>query len=248
MIKPMLFSTEMVQAILKDRKTVTRRVVKPQPKGGHTVLDYDDEAHTADILCGNGGQGGVFRDWAETVKAPCWIGDTLWVRETFRVDYLSNIPGAGRILYKDGTYMDIRFAPERYDMMRRAQRKPGWRPNENMPREAARIFLKVTDVRVEQLQDITESEAISEGVPDEWPMSPVYCPHCKGEGLVGAVHPVSLGYMEVECPYCEDTTVRFSNLWDSTIKPKDRNVYGWESNPWVWVIEFERCDKPEGFV
>ena len=229
-IKPILFNTEMVQAILDGRKTVTRRVVKPQPKGGHTVLDYDDEAHTADILCGNGGLGGVFRDWAETVKAPCWLGDTLWVRETFRVDYLSNIPGSGRIRYKAGGYMDIRFSSERYDMMRRAQRKPGWRPNENMPREAARIFLRVTDVRVELLQEITEDGAKAEGAVKSYPYTD---PETGKTAFV----------------LDEKGTYRsgFSHIWDRTIKLKDRVSFCWESTPWVWVIEFERCEKPEGW-
>ena len=208
-----------MKAILKARKTVTRRVVKPQPKGGHSVLDYDEEKHTADILCGNGGQGGVFRDWAETVKAPCWIGDTLWVRETFRVDYLSNIPGAGRIRYKDGTYMDIRFAPERYDMMRRAQRKPGWRPSENMPREAARIFLRVTDVRLERLQEITLSGCVKEGIS------------------------FSMADTRPDQTYGVSSREQFSLVWDHTIKPKDMPAYSWRSNPWVWVIEFERISK-----
>ena len=69
------------------------------------------------------------------------------------MDYLSNIPGSGRVRYKDGTYMDIRFSPERYDMMRHAQKKPGWRPNKNMPKEAARILLQVKNVWAERVQD-----------------------------------------------------------------------------------------------
>ena len=142
-------------------------------------------------------------------------GDILYVRETFKIDYLSNILGSGRIRYKaDDAYSDFTFAPERYDMMRRAQLKPGWRPNENMPREAARIFLRVTDVRVERLQDITEEQAIREGV------------HASREDYGIAIF-------------------AFSDLWDSTIKPKDRALYGWDANPWGWVIEFERIDKVE---
>ena len=82
-MKQILFNTEMVRVIMEGRKTVTRRVVKPQPKGAHTVLDCDDYEQTFDMLCGNGGEGGVFLDWAETIKAPCWAGDILWVRETW---------------------------------------------------------------------------------------------------------------------------------------------------------------------
>lgn len=216
-MKPILFNTEMVRALLKGRKTVTRRVVKPQPKEAHTVMDRDDEAHTFDLLCGNGGKGGIFADWAETVKAPFWPGDILYVRETFCVDYLSNIPGSGRVHYKaDDTYADITFAPQRYDMMRRAQLKPGWRPNENMPREVARLFLRVPDVRVERLQDMSMSAM-------------------QAEGMIPAN--VSGGnWQQWQYDYARP-------VWNSTIKPADRDRYGWAANPWVWVIEFERISK-----
>lgn len=237
-IKPMLFNTEMVQALLEGRKTVTRRVVKPQPKAALYPMP--------DSMCWPG----CFANCEEEriYRPPFQTGDILWVRETFRVDYLSNIIGSGRVRYKsDGAYQDFSFSPERYEIMRRAQRKPGWRPNENMPREVARIFLRVTDVRAEHLQEMSDDKALAEGVPHEWPMSPVYCPRCKGEGMIGAIHPSSLGYMDVECPYCERATIRFARLWDSTIKPADRPTYGWEANPWVWVIEFEHCEKPEGW-
>ena len=134
-------------------------------------------------------------------------GDIIYVRETFRIDYLSNIPGSGRIHYKaDDSYADFSFPAYRYEMMRRAQLKPGWRPNENMPREAARIFPRVTDVRVERLQDIDDGGVIAEG-------------------------------LEIGAP--------FDEIWDKTIEKADRALYGWDANPWVWAIEFERCEKPE---
>lgn len=236
-IKPMLFNTEMVQALLEGRKTVTRRAVKFKAGWNPKFTGYIPDG---DVLYGSNN--------IPAVKAPYKTGDVLWVRETFQVDYLSNIIGSGRVRYKsDGAYQDFSFSPERYEIIRRAQRKPGWRPNENMPREVARIFLRVTDVRAERLQEMSDDKALAEGVPHEWPMSPVYCPRCKGEGMIGALHPSSLGYMDVECPYCERATIRFARLWDSTIKPADRPTYGWETNPWVWVIEFERCEKPEGW-
>ena len=120
-----------------------------------------------------------------------------------------------------------------------------WHPSIHMPKEAARIFLRVTHVWIERLQEITDEEAIKEGVPDEWPMAEIYCPECRGEGLIGSLHPVSLGYMEIDCPHCEKAVSRFANLWNSTIKPADLATYGWEANPWVWVIEFERISKEE---
>lgn len=184
-MKQILFNTEMVRVIMEGRKTVTRRVVKPQPKGAHTVLDCDDYEQTFDMLCGNGGEGGVFLDWAETIKAPCWAGDILWVRETWAKNpfgdgyiYPTEVPGAGQ----------------------------KWKPSIHMPREAARIFLLVTCIRVERLQDCGNMQAKDEG-----------------------------------CVSCS----QFARVWDSTIKPADLHLYGWEANPWVWVIEFERISKDE---
>ncbi len=220
MIKPMLFSTDMVRAILEDRKTVTRRVVKPQPDGRPVPMTKDS--------CWPGYF--AIQGTEKVVRLPYQPGDILWVRETW-----AEMP-YGFVYRADGE------EPDGWDSDDR------WSPSIHMPRKAARLFLRVTSVRVEPLQDITEEGALAEGVPDEWPMDPVYCPYCKGEGLAGAIHPVSLGYMEIDCPRCAKARDRFANLWDSTIKPKDRATYGWTSNPWVWVIEFERCDRPEGFV
>lgn len=235
MTKPILFNTAMVRAILEGRKTVTRRVVKGQEAGWELV---DVGGNAAMIKVRSNGEEypvDVPGLWATfewdgvpdfpMVKAPYEPGDILWVRETWAQ------PAKHIFWYKaDSTVQNIL-----------------WHPSIHMPKEAARLFLRVTEVRVERLQDITEEGALAEGVPDEWPMDPVYCPYCKGEGLVGAVHPVSLGYMEVDCPECEKARDRFASLWDSTIKLADRPLYGWDANPWVWVIEFERCEKPEGF-
>ena len=91
-----------------------------------------------------------------------------------------------------------------------------WHPSIHMPKEAARIWLKVTDVRVERLQDITSEQICKEGV-------------------------------EVEEPHVlngEEKRYAFSSLWNSTIKKSDLDRYGWDASPWVWVIEFERCEKP----
>lgn len=214
-IKPILFNTEMVRAILDGRKTVTRRVIKPQPEmhmfGDREALAWIPPAIIKGYLA-------VGVKYTEYLKKPYRPGDVLWVRETFRVDYLSNIVGSGRVHYKaDGSLGDLHFQPARYDMMRRAQLKPGWRPNENMPREAARIWLRVTDMRVERLQEIDV-----DGI--------------RAEGLTSAC--VHVGDMEIAMQ-------EFALLWDSTIKPADRKRYGWAANPFCWVIEFEKCKKPE---
>ena len=93
-----------------------------------------------------------------------------------------------------------------------------WHPSIHMPKAAARIWLKVTDVRVERLQNITSEQIGREGVEVEYP-----------HVLNG-----------------EEKRYAFSTLWNSTIKKSDIDCYGWNANPWVWVIEFERCEKTEG--
>ena len=195
MIKPMLFSTEMVQAILKDRKTVTRRAVKPQPKAALYPMP--------DSMCWPG----CFANCEEerVYRPPLQTGDILWVRETWAKSM------AGTFMYR---------ADDKAIMVER------WHPSIHMPREAARIFLRVTDVRSERLNDITDAQAKAEGVSMPLPAQkdPEYAEYIGG--YYGA----------------------FADLWDSTIKPKDIPTYGWDANPWVWVIEFERCEKPRWFV
>lgn len=199
-MKQILFNTEMVRVIMEGRKTVTRRVVKPQPKGAHTVLDCDDYEQTFDMLCGNGGEGGVFLDWAETIKAPCWAGDILWVRETWAKNpfgdgyiYPTEVPGAGQ----------------------------KWKPSIHMPREAARLFLRVTGVRVERLKDIDGHGILKEGIDN------------------GKSNPAMGTRWE------NMQSMAFAELWNSTLKSADLPLYGWAANPWVWVIEFERISKDE---
>lgn len=207
-MKPILFNTEMIRAILDGRKSVTRRLVKPQPLGAHTVMDHDLKNHTFEIMCGNGGEGGVFRDWSETVKAPYWIGDILYVRETWAA--WSRTTGTPPVLY----YKADENAPDGIK----------WRPSIHMPKEAARIFLCVTDVRVERLQDITADEAEKEG--------------CNTFGNHDNV-------------LWNPAIMQFEKVWNSTI-PKHPNKFKrypfyWEDNPWVWVIKFERISKEEAY-
>ena len=89
-----------------------------------------------------------------------------------------------------------------------------------MPKEAARIWLKVTDVRVERLQEINAESALAEGADK---------------------------YIHTNGELDENMTITsFIGIWNSTIKKSDLDCYGWDASPWVWVIEFERCEKPEG--
>jgi hypothetical protein len=131
---------------------------------------------------------------------PYQPGDILYVRETWS-------EWTGGYLYKAWTGP---FLQEGCSATMK------WHPSIHMSKEAARIWLKVTDVRVERLQDITEELAQAEG--------------CMSGMLTGP------------CAARQ----QFEEIWDSTIKKSDLDRYGWDANPWVWVIEFERCDKPKG--
>ena len=186
-VKPILFNTEMVRAILDGHKTVTRRVVKPQPMGYFEVNDNPVFLYDFDPI-------------AERLYSPYQPGDILYVRETWQKTY-SN----------DGTTHPTNFKYE-YKVSDEQRTVYRWKPSIHMPKEAARIWLNVTNVRVERLQDITGDQAVMEGTKEEFP------PLAKDEFMV---------------------------IWDSTIKKVDIDRYGWKANPWVWVIEFERCEKPQ---
>ncbi len=136
-------------------------------------------------------------------------------------------------------------------MMRRAQLKPGWRPNENMPREAARIFLRVTDVRVERLMDsFTAQGSTIMALRDEGVDIGDHCRQCiENYGnpccndLDPSLEPDDNGEDEnggSECGVLDEVRTIFFHLWNSTIPKKDLPLYGWNANPWVWVIEFEK--------
>lgn len=210
----------MAQAILDGRKTVTRRPIKPQPNGAHMVLDCNEKERTFEFMCGSY-KNGIFRDWSEMIGAPYWPGDVLWVREQFYVDYLSNIPGTGRVRYEDGTYMDIAFDVTRYGLMRRIQLRPGLVPAASMPLEAARIFLRVTDIHPERLNAMILEDVEKEGL----------------ELLDDNI-------LNLSC-MSDELWNRWINTWNSTIKPADLSTYGWDANPWVWVIQFERISEGE---
>lgn len=242
--KPILFNTEMVKAILEGRKTVTRRICKDG--NNYTVPDmgyYDADKRTYAVHNYADAEYTEKLSIAER-KCPICPGDILYVRE-------SVFQGVGHYLDVSGETVSVLTHDFEYyaDGLHekghwKDKHERTWmhrRPSIHMPKEAARIFLKVKDVRVERLQEITEEQALAEGVPDDWPMDAVYCPRCHGYGLVGALSE-NLGFMEVDCKACEKAVTRFKNLWNSTIKKSDLEFYGWDANPWVWVIEFERIE------
>lgn len=201
-IKPILFNTEMVRAILDGRKTCTRRICKDAnectvpdmefynaDRRTYAVHNFVDKEHMEQL---------------STAERTCPIctGDILYVRETWK-----EAP-KGYYYYEDWQKDDIADVTK-------------WKPSIHMPKEAARIWLKVTDVRVERLQEISEDGAKAEGA------------NFKNGKNVGFEEKMNRTAIE-----------RFTEIWNSTIKKSDIDRYGWDANPWVWVIEFERCEKP----
>lgn len=204
-IKPILFnkqiSTEMVRAILDGRKTCTRRLVKFLPGENSQWTGYIKDG----LMLYNGRNEPCIR------KVPYQLGDILYVRETWcglPVNEAGHMRGHTIYYYK----ADGELRPKGW--------RGTWHPSIHMPKEASRIWLKVTNVRVERLQEIAAESALAEGADK---------------------------YIHTNGELDENMTITsFIGIWNSTIKKSDLDRYGWDANPWVWVIEFERCEKPEG--
>lgn len=201
-MKQILFSTEMVKAILQWRKRQTRRPVNG--KALEWLNDFTPE---------------VIPDWLINL-AKYSVGDILYVREKWQLvqpygpeDYYFG--------YYDGSYSENE-ASEKYDY----STPYVWKPSIHMPKEAARIFLKVTNVRIERLHDITDSDSIAEGIDvlfiKELPE-----------------HVIPYKDYQNKDNYFQRPDYSFRSLWES--------IYGknsWDQNPWVWVYEFEKIAKP----
>lgn len=230
-MKPILFNTEMVRAILDGRKTMTRRIIKPQPvcygpNKAFAAHDGDfflsaEKKHLRCRVCGHDPEysregSNIVHHW----KPPYLPGDILYVRETWckgKVDYgeepdgrcvpfISQCPSEDDFIPKE---LAIREGIGIEDVV--------WKPSIFMPKEAARIFLRVKSVRVQRLRDMVLADVLMEGIKE-------------GDSY-------------------EETWDRWHKTWDSTV-PKNPNKfksypYYWKDNPWVWVISFERCEKPE---
>ena len=213
--KPILFNTEMVRAILDGRKTVTRRIWKDWNRYAAPDMSmYDADKRTYAVH--------TFEDPEHTKKTsiierrcPICPGDILYVRETWH-KYEKRV-GKG-----EGCHI-AEFYGYKASIANSEDANEPWKPSIHMPKEAARIWLKVKDVRVERLQDMDWQDALYEGIDMclEQDMK-------TGEYIFPDENPLD----------------DFIDLWDSTIKKSDLDRYGWDANPYVWVIEFERCEEP----
>jgi len=248
--KPILMNSEMVRATLAGRKTQTRRVIKPQPDAFYHGPDIPRDANGISI--------GKPYDEANSrvIKCPYGeIGDELWVRETF-ADV--NCEGGPALMYKAdgdlrtwedfsttfgpdygaGKSMDYEAYPADYTMwwsdLLNGEPDHKWKPSIHMPRWASRIQLRITDVKVEQVQNISEADAIAEGAMR------VELPPCDD----AFNPPGSYGYAyhdDGENTIYPKAKEAFKNLWDSINgKPRADGVdISWAANPWVWSVEFE---------
>ncbi|MBF8733064.1 hypothetical protein IRZ59_21785 [Pseudomonas guariconensis] len=204
--RPILFSGPMVRAILEGQKTVTRRVVKPQylegPWSVRPATDPRHERHSHDWWLPTGSQ-------PYAALPPCPYGkpgDILWVREAWAQINVAQAPGESWVVYRECDNRTDYGGP--------------WKPSIHMRRRDCRIILEVTDVRVERLQDITEEQALAEGIDqhqlaDSQDRYDMVADH----NMTG--RPTAAG--------------EFAHLWASINGAKS-----WYENPWVWVVEFKR--------
>ncbi len=206
-IKPILFNTEMVRAILDGRKSCTRQICKDANEYAVPDMDfYNADKRTYAV------HNFANREHSEqlsTAERTCPIcpGDILYVRETW--GYPIALNSNEQYVFRADEVAESGFKNDSHI----------WHPSINMPKEAARIWLKVTNVRVERLREISAESALAEGADK---------------------------YIHTNGGLDENMTITsFIGIWNSTIKKSGLDRYGWDANPWVWVIEFERCEKPE---
>ena len=247
-VLPILFNTEMVRAILDGRKTCTRRICKDANE--YTVPDMDFYNADRRTYAVHNYVDKEHIEQLSTAERTCPIcpGDILYVRETWQCWRAHRYEATADIRFRaGGDDVRLQFANGNTDSINRLDHDTfvhkwfshngEWKPSIHMPKEAARIWLKVTDVRVERLQEMKPVDVIKEGAyPDCWD-----CLNTYGESGSQCCYGT-----EEQCSQCDEAMMEWEKLWTSTIKKSDLDRYGWDASPWVWVIEFERCEKPEG--
>ena len=284
-MKPILYNTPMVQAILENRKTATRRIIKGADPSWRLIETYYEsvrkgKVYTKDIdgLWAKFARGGPGYTMCH---APYLPGDVLYVRETWRVGAWDIPRQLMAFDYADGTCGDLVHIEDRemflhlVDQSREDARKAKcefngidfvwkkgqaptrWHPSIHMPKEAARIFLRVTNVRAERLwESFGDGYGQAERFQQEGITLPEECVTCIEAYGCPCCSDLddSLPYDEQtgedseggsECGMLDEVRNDFALLWESTVKPADLDRYGWAANPWAWVIEFERCEKPK---
>lgn len=219
--KPIFIAADLIPALLDGRKSCVRRLAKPQPGEKYKyplgfVNDSTDEKIIGRFGFGVHAYGGLIQ-----YATPSYLpGDILYVRETWH-KYTKRV-GKGENCHL------AEFYGYKASIANSEDADEPWKSPACMPKEAARIWLKVTDVQVERLQEITEDGCVAEGI---------YPSRCRGCNATFGCD---------TCPdECYNEIDEFSEIWNSTVKKSDLNHYGWDTNPWVFVYEFERCEKPK---
>lgn len=233
--KPILFSTQMVEAILSGRKTMTRRIIKVQPKndGQFWRISTMIESTSRNDKKNEGKLHWITMENEYSIKdydnryfqCKYSVGDILWVREKtcyvmkdHAPDLLEGFRENRQTVYGTDFNEDwMKYAKEKYSYK--------WTPSIFMPKSAARIFLKITDIRAERLQDISEEDAKDEGISYKYDEE--------------------IGYTfkdYIKLNYIHSPINSFQSLWQSI-----NGEQSWNDNPFVWVISFERIEKLENF-
>lgn len=216
--RPILSNGEMVPPILSGEKTQTRRVINPQPE---LTLGFPGSfwwKGPEDIT--------LHQPWTiEEMLDECPYGapgDRLWIREAWAAPHKydgcppRHIPPTVSIIYRATWAGPCGLI---------------WRPSIFMPRWACRVILEVISVRVEQVQQISEADALAEGIGFGFRMN---------AGWPDYQHIAPNGH----CTLTQDTPeMSFASLWDFINKKRG---FGWDENPWVWVVEFKLIQEGEG--
>lgn len=243
-IKPILFNTPMSQAARIGIKTETRRLINPRYRDDEYAFQIITNAHTGEFV-----RVEIIDEWQNCTRflLPQYLpGDILYVRETWRIQSAHRFEADAKIEFRSGGPMStIQFDGRCSDSHERRSYDDfiskwgvsgNWHPSIFMPKEAARTFVKVTDVWAEQLQDITDEQCMREGI-QQWSKDGKLYKYAPADG-------------EGDYPMWpwQDTPIAprgaFVKLWDSTVPKSKLHQNGFAANPWVWVYRFERCENP----
>lgn len=229
---PILFNTEMVQAILQGRKTQTRRVIKADIPEKATFIGCTESKEKGVGFYFSDGTTGIMQGFYPSLLDDLYcpygqVGDVLWVRENFySIESENHWSVYQMVMCKSKIFYaaDIQN-PETIRPLHRGKN----RPSIHMPKKFARIFLQITDVRIERLNDISDKDSISEGIKTD---------NCEGKDCYYFYPSNDLR----DDSYLDSPKTSFYSLWNSINGEK-----AWALNPWVWVVEFERIEKPINF-
>lgn len=224
-VRPILFSGPMVRALLEGRKTQTRRVLKPQPKFlqfyEHKGQLIHDSSHRS--WCSHGRAHGRYPDeYRPSMLEICGFakGDMLWVKETWRVDARFDRYKPRELPRTAHPNLDFLATAKPDDLGLAGKTRTSF----FMPRWASRLTLRVTEVRVQRLQEISEEDARAEGMS-------------RSKSLLSA--DLFQDYRHPAGAWLSSARDSFSTLWDSLNAKRDGGAFSWDSNPWVVAVSFK---------